>query len=139
MKKRILIVLAAAVFAAAGLFYLYQTGEGEGSGIACPIYALTGFYCPGCGASRAIRSLLHLDFLQALRYNAFVTVSLPFIGLYVAALAVSFVRFGEDRVSRKIPIVPIVVFAVLAILYGILRNVPVLSFLAPTVINSNFG
>lgn len=139
MKKRLLIVLAAAILAAAGLFYLYQTGEGKGSGIACPIHALTGLYCPGCGASRAIRSLLHFDFVQALRYNAFVTVSSPFIGLYIAALAGSYVRYGEDRVSRKIPVTPVVIFAVFAILYGVLRNIPAFSFLAPTVINSNFG
>ena len=135
MKKRFLIVLAAAVLAAAGLFYLYLTKEGAGSGISCPIHALTGLYCPGCGASRAIRSLLHLDFLQALRYNAFITVASPFIGLYVAALAVSYVRLGEDRVSRKIPITPIVIFASLAILYGVLRNIPAFSFLAPMTLS----
>ena len=139
MKKRLLFVLAAAVLAAAGLFYLYLTKEGVGSGISCPIYALTGLYCPGCGASRAIRSLLHFDLLQALRYNAFVTVSSPFIGLYIAALSVSYVRFGEDRVSRKIPITPVVIFVSFAILYGVLRNIPAFSFLAPTVINGNFG
>ena len=35
MKKRILITLAAAFFAAAALIYLYFTGEGEGAGIPC--------------------------------------------------------------------------------------------------------
>ena len=139
MKKRLSVVLAAAVIAAAGLFYLYRTEEGAGAGIPCLFHWLTGFFCPGCGASRAVRSLLHLDFQQAFRYNAFVTAASPFLGVYALLLAVSYVRFGEDRVSRKVPIVPVVIFAALAILYGVLRNIPAFSFLAPTVINGNFG
>ena len=35
----------------------------------CPFYMLTGLKCPGCGSQRAIHSLLHLDFIGAIRYN----------------------------------------------------------------------
>ena len=93
MKKRFLIAAAAAFLAAAALFYLYRTEEGAGAGIPCVFHLLTGWYCPGCGASRALRALLHFDLGQALRYNAPFAVASPFVGIYALSLAVSFVRF----------------------------------------------
>ena len=36
----------------------------------CPTRALFGLWCPGCGSSRMLYSLLHLDVPSALRYNA---------------------------------------------------------------------
>lgn len=134
MKKRTFLILAAAVFAAAALLYLYFTGEGEGTGIPCVFYQATGFYCSGCGTSRALRSILHLDFYQAFRYNAIFTAALPFIAAYFAALAISFIKFGKDKISEKIPMKFVWVFIVLAVVYGILRNVPAFAFLAPVTI-----
>ena len=132
MKKRLAITLAAAFFAAAALLYLYFTGEGKGAGIPCVFYQTTGFYCSGCGASRALRSILHLDFYQALRYNAIFTISFPLLAVYFSALAISFIRFGKDEISRKISMKPVWVLIALAVVYGILRNIPAFAFLAPT-------
>ncbi len=131
MKKRILITAAAAFFAAAALVYLYFTGEGEGAGIPCVFYQVTGFYCSGCGASRALRSVLHLDFYQALRYNAIFTVGLPLLAAYFSALVLSYIHFGKDKISEKIPMRMVWIFIAVALAYGILRNIPIFSFLAP--------
>ena len=134
MKKRIVIVAAAAFFAAAALAYLYFTGEGEGAGIPCMFHQITGFYCSGCGASRALRSVLHLDFYQALRYNAIFTLALPFLIIYGGALAVSYIRFGKDKISGKVSMKIVWVLIAAAIIYGILRNIPAFSFLAPVTL-----
>jgi hypothetical protein len=134
MKKRIAIVAAAAFIAAAALVYLYFTGEGEGAGIPCIFHQITGFYCSGCGASRALRSILHFDFYQALRYNAIFTVCLPLFAVYFASLSVSYIRFGKDRISEKISMKIIYIFVATALVYGILRNIPALSFLAPVTL-----
>ena len=134
MKKRIAIVAAAALIAAAALVYLYFTGEGEGAGIPCMFHQITGFYCSGCGASRALRSILHFDFYQALRYNAIFTICLPLFAVYFTSLSVSYIRFGKDRVSEKISMKIIYIFVAAAIAYGILRNVPAFSFLAPVIL-----
>jgi hypothetical protein len=134
MKKRIVITLAAAIFAAAALAYLYFTGEGEGAGIPCVFYQVTGFYCSGCGASRALRSVLHFDFYQALRYNAMFVFALPLIAAYFGALVFSYIRFGKDRISEKIPLKIIWVIVAAAVIYGVLRNVPAFSFLAPVTL-----
>ena len=134
MKKRIIYTAAAALIAAAALLYIYFTGEGEGSGIPCPIYKYTGFYCAGCGASRALRSILHLDFYRALRYNAVFTLSLPLIALYFSSVILSYIVNGEDKVSKKIPVVIVYIAAGVILLFGVLRNIPLFSFLAPTAI-----
>ena len=87
MKKRIIIVSAVAVCAAAALLYVFFTKDGAGAGIPCTWLALTGYYCPGCGSSRALRAMLHLDFYQALRYNALFTICAPFVGIYIVVSA----------------------------------------------------
>ncbi|MBQ6579693.1 MAG: DUF2752 domain-containing protein [Oscillospiraceae bacterium] len=134
MKKRIAIVAAAALIAAAALVYLYFTGEGEGAGIPCMFHQITGFYCSGCGASRALRSILHFDFYRALRYNAIFTICLPLFAVYFTSLSVSYIRFGKDRVSEKISMKIVWIFIALALIYGVLRNVPAFSFLAPVIL-----
>ena len=134
MKKRALLVTAAAFFAAAALLYLYFTGEGEGAGIPCMFHQITGFYCSGCGSSRALRSILHLDFYQALRYNAIFTLCVPLFAVYFGALGISYIRFGKDKISGKISMFTVWIIIAAAILYGILRNIPAFAFLAPTTI-----
>jgi len=134
MKKRSAVLIAAAALAAAALLYLYFTPEGAGAGIPCLVHYFTGFYCCGCGGSRALRSVLHFDFYQALRYNAVFTVLFPFLGVYFAALGISYVRFGKDKISSKVPKGVVWVFVAFAVVYGILRNVPGFSFLAPTTL-----
>lgn len=43
----------------------------------CPFYAVTHRLCPGCGGTRALHELLHLNVLGALHYNALVTMLAP--------------------------------------------------------------
>lgn len=51
----------------------------------CPINAITGLQCPGCGSQRAIHALLHADLAAAWRYNPLLPLSIP----YLAALLTS--------------------------------------------------
>ncbi len=134
MKKRIITVAAAAVLAAAALLYLYFTGEGEGAGIPCMFHQITGFYCSGCGASRALRSILHFDFYQALRYNAFFTAALPLLEIYFCGLGYSYIRFVKDEVSAKVSMKLLWAVIIIALVFGILRNTSAFAFLAPTTL-----
>ena len=43
----------------------------------CIIYSTTHWLCPGCGSTRALHSLLHLDLQSALHYNALFTLLAP--------------------------------------------------------------
>lgn len=45
----------------------------------CLLYDLTGIYCAGCGATRALHALLHGQVLQALHDNALFVIALPLL------------------------------------------------------------
>lgn len=95
--------------------------------IPCPVKALTGFYCPGCGITRMLLSLLKLDFYSAFRYNPLLFISLP-IGLY---LYIDYLIKKENSLYKKIPEKFWYIVIVIFIIYGILRNIEVFDFLAP--------
>ena len=72
-----------------------------GAGIPCPFHVITGLNCPGCGISRAMKSLLLLRFADALKYN----IMAPFIILYILYCAgyasVKYVRTGRKDLYMK--------------------------------------
>src|SRR5262249_35068098 len=45
----------------------------------CYFNSATGLHCCGCGATRCVHSLLHLDIAQALAWNPLFVIMLPFI------------------------------------------------------------
>src|SRR4051812_33540396 len=45
----------------------------------CPLHALTGLYCPGCGATRAAHQLLHGHVAAAFNLNPLVFVAVPVV------------------------------------------------------------
>ncbi len=96
----------------------------------CPFLALTGYYCPGCGSTRAVHAIVNGDLVQALHRNPLTVVFLPFLGLL-------WLRWLRDSRSGG-PQRPLVLprWAVWAVVGGIstfwvLRNLPGFSFLAP--------
>ena len=44
----------------------------------CPLFALTGLQCAGCGATRALHLLLHGDFTGAWARNPLLFIAIPF-------------------------------------------------------------
>ncbi|MBO4596941.1 MAG: DUF2752 domain-containing protein [Bacteroidaceae bacterium] len=45
--------------------------------IRCPLHELTGIQCPACGSQRALHAILHGEWNEALRFNAFFTIVAP--------------------------------------------------------------
>ena len=100
----------------------------------CPLFALTGIHCPGCGSTRATHALLNGDLLAAFDFNPLMMLALPI-------LALAFLRWwgravgyrGSTPAEVRLPPQAIwLVFAVV-ILFGITRNLPwgVFSWMAP--------
>ena len=59
----------------------------------CAFRLITGFYCPGCGGTRAVKALLAGDFLSSVRLHPFVP--------YTALLGIWFmVSQTIERISR---------------------------------------
>lgn len=98
--------------------------------VVCLFKEITGFYCPGCGVTRMLYSIVTFNFYQAFRYNPLLFIFLPF-GMY---LYVDFLFRNDKSLLKKIPDKFWYVIIVILIIYGILRNIPFFSFLAPTKI-----
>ncbi len=122
---------AVAVAALGGLTYLWAVDpNAPGHYPGCPILAVTGLYCPGCGTLRALHALTHGDVLRALDLNALlVTVGLPVL---VLGWAVWARREWTGRVRTTLA-APVWIWLLLVAVVGfaVLRNLPFASALAP--------
>ena len=98
-----------------------------GLSIPCLFHELTGLYCPGCGVTRMLFSLLKLDFYQAFRYNPLLFIMLV---IYIFFTLFKVVFKKKIIISEKVYFV----ILILVIIYGILRNISMFDYLKPTLI-----
>ena len=121
MKRFLIIAILLILYLVIGhFFHIY---------IPCPINHLIGLYCPGCGITRMLFSILKLDFYQAFRYNPFLFVLFfPSGVLYLNYLYCQY----KNKVSWyvRIPKKIWYILLVLLIVYGVVRNI--IPFLQPT-------
>lgn len=98
----------------------------------CPLYALTGINCPGCGLTRGFHALFHGDILTALHFNALLPIFVFLIGFTVFSMFLIAVR-GRGLSWRIFPPSAIYGFMILAAAFFVLRNLPFYPFtlLAP--------
>lgn len=95
----------------------------------CPVLALTGHYCPGCGSLRATYDLMHGHLLEAMGHNALLVLLIPLaVGLWLRRIT----RFGGAFDPRRAWLWTRLALAGL-VLWTVLRNVPAFPFsvLAP--------
>ena len=99
---------------------------------ACPLYAFTGLYCPGCGSTRALHYLLHGDLYAAFAMNPLAILALPFL-VYGSVSYLSLQVRGRYLPRVFIPGRWIWALGVLIVLYAVARNIPTYPFnlLAP--------
>ncbi|MGW2487802.1 DUF2752 domain-containing protein [Streptomyces sp. NPDC001606] len=95
----------------------------------CPLYALTGLYCPGCGGLRSAHAVVHGDLAAALHDNAFAVAAYPAFALLWAVWVVRAVRGRPFRPGLR----PAQVWALCALLlvFTVVRNLPLGSGLHP--------
>ena len=102
--------------------------------IPCLFREITHFYCPGCGISRALRSLIHLDLYQAFRYNNLIIILLPIIIIYYLEKILNYFNIKNLNITKFMNNTFWIILLVIVISYGILRNIPMFSYLIPTKI-----
>lgn len=98
--------------------------------IHCPIKTITGLYCPGCGITRMLLSIIQLDFYQAFRYNPLLFITLPIFIIFFLNTLITKKEPLYNKISNKVWTIVIIIF----IAYGILRNIPFFDYLAPTIL-----
>ncbi len=102
----------------------------EGGYPACPLYTLTGYWCPGCGLTRATHHLLRAEFGAAFSANVFVLVTLgAIVGAWWMWLRAAWGR-PPLRVPKRFGVLTAVVLPVALVAYGVLRNIPSAPFRA---------
>jgi hypothetical protein len=95
----------------------------------CPFLAVTGHYCPGCGALRAVHALAHGDLGEALARNPLLVLAVPL----VAGIWVAWARRSVTGRPRAWLAPPWLLWSLLALVlaFWVLRNLPGATLLAP--------
>ncbi|WP_395159954.1 DUF2752 domain-containing protein [Ilumatobacter sp.] len=97
-------------------------GDDNGGLTSCPIRALTGYWCPGCGLTRATHHLFRGNIAQALSFNAFVPVVLAVLSLLWATWLMVATGRGVPTFIRRIRPAAYVSAALLLAGFTVLRN-----------------
>lgn len=117
-------LLTAGVLGGLTLVLAVRDPHVPGSYGVCPVYAVTGLLCAGCGALRATHELATLDVAAAWALNPLWVLVVPvLLGLWVAWLGV---RAGWWRLSSPSPALVASAWGALGVLvigFSVLRNV----------------
>jgi hypothetical protein len=126
------VLVASAVGAATALLAVVDPAV-PGRYPPCPWHALTGLYCPGCGGLRAVHALTRGDIALAASSNVLVVAAVP-----VAVLAYLWWlrrRWLGPRARGPLPVAvtywAVGVGCAVLVTFGVLRNLPGLTWLAP--------
>lgn len=97
----------------------------------CQFYRFTGWFCPACGATRAMLHLVKANLKLAFKSNALAVLLVPFF-IYALWLLLKSLFSGHNYLAKESihPAVPWSVF-VLILLFWLIRNLPAFSFLRP--------
>ena len=102
-----------------------------GSWGVCPTLYVTGLYCPTCGGLRAVNDLAHGRLGEAVDTNALVVGVLGYAVVLWGVWAVARLRGARFPYQRWLSPVILGVLTLVAVLFTVLRNLPVGSWLAP--------
>ena len=102
----------------------------DGSYGSCPFLELTGRPCPGCGGLRAVSALTHGDVVGALSSNL-LAVALAVILIVVWAAWVVRRARGTNAPMLVMSDRALVIVLVVALAFGVVRNLPWGAGLAP--------
>ncbi|WP_106962882.1 DUF2752 domain-containing protein [Streptomyces roseochromogenus] len=95
----------------------------------CPLYRITGLYCPGCGGLRSAHAFVHGDLLTALHDNALAVAG--YLG-FAVLWTVWVVRAARGRPLRmELGPVHLWGIGVLLLLFTTVRNLPSGGWLHP--------
>jgi len=102
-----------------------------GLGLPCMFHLVTGLWCPGCGATRALVALEHGDLHSAVRNNALLFLLAPILAAKLGIDLFRYIKNGAPPKDGTPWIVLSCALMAVAILFAAARNTPWFAFLAP--------
>lgn len=121
-EKETIYIIAGSILTISAIFIYYIIDPSEIIWMPkCIFKLMTGYDCPACGGQRAIHAFLHGDISEALHYNLFLIVSLPyFFGVLYTTISKSKVStILYKYIQHKYTILG---YATLFIIWWIARN-----------------
>ena len=98
----------------------------------CPWKSMFDIDCAGCGSTRMFYAILELDFYQAFRFNPFIFISLCLLIIYIVYVVIcKLIHKKYFILGRKV----FITYVILLIVFMILRNISIFSFLKPTIVH----
>lgn len=119
------------------LFARTQDGFTHGGGIPCIWRSITGYPCPGCGLTRSLASMSHLDIVSAVRFNpsGFLIVLAAVIAVVKPQVLISARNFYERKIATKSDRSVMIASASLFLIISILNIIRVQSGFYPALTN----
>ncbi len=114
-------IIDAFIMPVSGIIY-YIIIRSTGISLFCPVFAVTGIKCPGCGITRSIIHLVRGDFVTALNYNCVIVLLIPFFLAgyirYAFCTITNKVFYLKNYERKLISLLPYILF-----LFTIIRNI----------------
>jgi hypothetical protein len=123
-------VLSVATLAAATLALHVRDPHVTHSWGVCPLYAMTGLYCPGCGGLRGVNDLSNGHVGQAASSNLLLVLAIPFVLVVLARWGYAAWTGRDVVVVPRVPVAVRTALVVLVVAFTVVRNLPG-SWLAP--------
>ena len=83
-----------------GLFLYYYDPVKSNLAPKCWFKVFTGLSCPGCGFQRCVHALLHGNLWEAIGYNIFLAVGIPFLAFVAVCESVG-LNFSTLLIKRS--------------------------------------
>ncbi len=129
MKKRIIKIILIIAISIIGLITYHYLNQYYNFSIPCLFHQITGYYCPGCGITRCLFSLLEGKIYQAFMYNQLVFILLPFFIIYFIYNSYIYIFNKENKLINKIPNYVYIILLIIVISFGIIRNLDFFPYL----------
>lgn len=129
--KRIKIVIVSIIFIVVLAYLIKYVFNTFSVSVPCLFHEITGFYCPGCGMTRAVYSFMELDIKSGFRNNFLLVLLIPVAIYYLIKFIYYFINGKVINNGSFINQKMVAFLLFVTILFGILRNFDYFSFLQP--------
>jgi Protein of unknown function (DUF2752) len=127
-RRSTVVAIWSLIVAGAAYLYIFEPGK-SGFFLPCLFRSLTGFTCPGCGATRALHQILHGHFETAFMLNPLFLLAIPLLLFALIRYSVIVMRGGVPRPNAlPAPYIYAIFFIILS--FWIFRNTPLYPFVS---------